>query len=92
MKIYIVKQTRHRMDSTDETFVSGSVERLAKYAGIRATADRFGRVKPLTIRSVLKQWQKDLDWRYGCTYTSASVELVDKMPGGVRVHQLEEAQ
>ena len=78
MKTYTIQWTRYRTNDTTTRYIQGTTDRLAQYCGVKAK----------NIRSVISKWQKELDDRYGCTYTRVSVEVVDSIPEGANVSVL----
>jgi hypothetical protein len=66
-KTYCLKFTKSSMSKSQERYIKGTLDGLNSYYGKQAKS----------ITTLVKQVNKDYDWQYGCTYTVASVEVVD---------------
>ena len=91
-KTYIIKVniSGTRAFITDRTiYVRGTIESLIKYYGLKdlAYTIKVDTSKIKTGASLVKAIEKRYDYQYGCTYTTAFVELVTEAPADVSISE-----
>lgn len=83
-KTYIIKvRISGARTNTDRTsYVRGTIEALIKYYSLKeyAYTIKVDTSKIKTGASFVKALEKKYDYQYGCTYTTASVDLVTEVP------------
>lgn len=80
-KLYIVRWSRHRITETTNRFYQGTLEDFKRYTAHASCK---------TMKSIMKKWQDELDFRYGSTYTRIYVDVVDMVPDGETINNLHE--
>jgi len=90
-KTYIIKvNISGARTNTDRTnYVRGTIESLIKYYGLKdwAYTIKVDTSKIKTGASLVKAIEKKHDYQYGCTYTTAFVELVTEAPADVSISE-----
>lgn len=88
-KTYIIKVriSGARTDSDRTNYVRGTIETLIKYYGLKdwAYTLNIDARKIKTGPNFVKALEKNYDYQYGCTYTTASVELVTEVPADISI-------